>query len=276
MVEIVHKGKLQTACLLVLGLSLAQSAASNLGSESQTLTPNFAQTTSARFTVDARVNQVILAQVDVRLSCNSATPAQQQVTLDFDGTHEFTVSIQGTRGATCTLVPLLPSGQNVTYVGDGGSVIELDHHGCHYTGVSPGHANFCQVQVGKEATRLTVYKRWIGGTGEEPNIHIHLVCNQQTQDIVLWINADSAQTWELEVSDPDGIRCSVYEDELESFRVDQSDCSDLLILLGADEACTLVNTKVVKRIETLNRYGLGAMILIMLTAGLLAIKRLVR
>ena len=169
-----------------------------------------------------------------------------------------------------------PNMENQENVGDGGSVIELDHHGCHYTGVSPGHANFCQVQVAKEATRLTVYKRWIGGTGEEPNIHIHLVCNQQTQDIVLWINADSSQTWELEVSDPDGIRCSVYEDELESFRADQSDCSDLLILPGADEACTLVNTKVVKRIETLNRYGLGAMILIMLTAGLLAIKRLVQ
>jgi hypothetical protein len=33
---------------------------------------------------------------------------------------------------------------------------------------------------------------------------------------------------------------------------------------------------VVKRIQTLNRYGLGAMILVMLAAGLLAIKRLVR
>ncbi len=264
----VHKGILHAVCLLALGLSLAQPAAA-----AQT-TAELA--TSASFTVDARVDQVILAQLDVRLSCNSATPAQQRVTLDFDGTHEFTVSIQGAGGAACTLVAVLPSGQNVTYVGDGGSVIELDDQGCHYTGVSPGHANFCQVQVAKEATRLTVYKNWIGGTGEEPNVNIRLACNDQTQGIALWINAGSSQTWELEVADPNGIRCSVYEDELDSFRADQSDCSDLLILPGADEACTLVNTKVVKRIETLNRYGLGAMILIMLTAGLLAIKRLVR
>jgi len=271
----VRKGILQVVCFLVLGLSLAP----KLGSESQTLTPNFAaettaaQTTSARFTVDARVDHVILAQLDVRLSCNSATPAQQQVTLDFDGTHEFTVNVQGTGGATCTLVALLPTGQNVTYVGDGGSVIELDDQGCHFTAVSPGHANFCQVRVEKKATRLTVYKKWIGGTGEEPNVNIHLTCNHQTQGAPLWINADSAQSWELEVSDPNGIRCSVYEDERETFRADQSDCSNLLILPGADEACTLVNTKVVKRIETLNRYGLAAMILVMLTAGLLAIKK---
>jgi len=268
MVQMVRTAILKVVCLLVLGLSLAQPAAA--------AETTAAQATSARFTVDARVDQVILAQLDVRLSCVAATPAQQQVTLDFDGTHEFTVSVQGTGGATCTLVALLPTGQNVTYVGDGGSIIELDDRGCHYTGVSPGHANFCQVRVEKKATRLTVYKKWIGGTGEEPNVNIHLACNHQTQGAPLWINADSSQSWELEVSDPNGIRCSVYEDELETFRVDQSDCSNLLIMPGADEACTLVNTKVVKRIETLNRYGLGAMILVMLTAGLLAIKRLVR
>lgn len=230
----------------------------------------------ASFTVDAKVDQVIFSQFDVRLSCDSATPAQQQATLDFDGSHEFTVSVQGTRRASCTLVALLPTGQNVTYVGDGGSVIQLDEQGCHFTGVAAGHANFCQVQVEKEATSLTVYKKWIGGTGEEPNVNIHLACKQETQGVPLWINSDSAQTWKLVVADPNGIRCSVFEEELETFRADQSDCSNLLILPGADEECTLVNTKVVKRIQTLNRYGLSAMILIMLTAGLLAIKRLMQ
>jgi len=235
-----------------------------------------ADTGSARFTVDTKVDQAILSQLDVRLSCDFATPAQQQVTLDSDGTHEFTVNVQGTGGASCTLVALLPTGQNVTYVGDGGSVIELDDQGCHFTGVSAGHSNFCQVHVEKEATRLTVYKKWIGGKADVPNVNIRLACNEELQGAPRWINSDRPQTWELEVSDPNGIRCSVYENELDTFRADQSDCSNLLIMPGADEECTLVNTKVVKRIQTLNRYGLGAMILVMLAAGLLAIKRLVR
>jgi len=231
---------------------------------------------SASFTVDAKVDQSILSQLDVRLGCDSATPSVQRVTLDFDGTHEFTVNVRGKKGASCTLVARLPTGQNVTYVGDGGSVINMDDHGCHFTGVAAGHSNFCQVHVENEMTRLTVYKKWIGGTGEEPNVNIHLVCNHEMQGIPLWISSDSSQTWELEVAGSDGIRCSVHEEEADTFRKDQSDCNNLLIMPGTDEECTLVNTKVVKRIETLNRYGLGAMILIMLAAGLLAIKRLVR
>ncbi len=259
---------LQVICFLVLGLSIAQPGAAAETTASQV--------SSASFTIDSRVDHAVLSQLDVRLSCDSATPAQQQVTLDFDGSHEFTVIVQGTRGASCTLVALLSSGQNVTYVGDGGSVIELSRQGCRFTGVSAGHSNFCQVQVEKEATWLTVYKRWVGGTGEEPNVNIHLACNDVMQGIPLWINSDSSQNWELEVSDPNGILCSVYEVEHDSFRADRSDCSDLLIMPGANEECTLVNTKVVKRIQTLNRYGLGAMILVMLAVGLLALKRWVR
>ena len=268
MIEMVRTGILHVICFLVLGLSIAQP-----GVAAETTAP---QATAARFTVDARVDQAILSQLDVRLSCDSATPPQQQLTLDFDGSGEFTVSVRGTGGASCTLVALLPTGQNVTYVGDGGSVIELDGQGCHFTGVSAGHANFCQVHVEKKATRLTVYKKWVGGTGEEPNVNIHLACNDEMQGIPLWINSDSSQNWELEVSDPNGIHCSVYEHERDTFRADRSDCSNLLIMPGASEECTLVNTKVVKRIQTLNRYGLGAMILVMLAVGLLAIKRFVR
>jgi hypothetical protein len=267
-IEMVRTEIWHVICFLVLGLFIAKPGA--------TAETAASQASLARFTIDARVDHAILSQLDVRLSCDSATPAQQQVTLDFDGSHEFTVSVQGMGGTSCTLVALLPSGQNVTYVGDGGSVIRLDRQGCHFTGVTAGHANFCQVHVEREATMLTVYKKWVGGTGEEPNVNIHLECNDEMQGIPLWINSGSSQNWELEVSEPNGIRCSVYEVEHDSFRADRSDCSDLLIMPGANEECTLVNTKVVKRIQTLNRYGLGAMILVMLAVGLLAIKRLVR
>ncbi len=229
--------------------------------------------TSSKFTIDARVDPAIFLKLDVHLKCDSATPIKQQATLNFDGTHEFTVDVPGPKGASCTLVALLPTGQNVTYVGDGGSLIELDDQGCHFKGVLAGHSNFCQIHVAKEATRLTVYIKWIGGTGEEPNVNIHLECNDEAQGLPLWINSKASQSWELEVTDPNGFSCHVFQDVLDSFRADQSDCRELLIMPGANEECTMVNTKVVKRIEMLNRYGLGAMILIMLAAGLLAIKR---
>jgi hypothetical protein len=232
-------------------------------------------TALARFTVDAKVDNAILSQLEVRLSCTGATPVQQQAVIKFDGSHEFTATLEGAGGVSCTVAALLPENQDVSYVGDGGSVIELDGQGCHFIGVAAGHSNFCQVHVKKEATRLTVYKKWIGGTVDVPNVNIHLICNQELQGNPKWINSDIPQTWELEISDVNGIRCGVHEVELDTFRADQSDCSNLLMLPGADEECTLVNTRVVKRIEVLNRYGLAAMILVMLAAGLLAIKRMV-
>ncbi len=233
-----------------------------------------AKINSAKFTVDARVDPEILAKLDVRLNCDSAAPIEQGVTLDFDGSHEFLVDVAETSSASCTLVALLPIDQNVTYVGDGGSSIELDDRGCHFKGISAGHSNFCQIHVAKEVTRLTVYIKWIGAAGEEPNVNIRLECNLEEQGRSLWINSASSQSWELEGSDPSGFTCNVFEDVLDTFRADQSDCRNLLIMPGTDEECTLVNTKFVKRIEMLNRYGLGIMILVMLMVGLLAIKRL--
>ena len=261
---IVKPGWLLLLALLFADLSLAQA------------TSAARDTVSARFTVDAKVDKTILSQLEVRLSCTGATPVQQQAAIDFDGSHEFAVSLDDARSAICTLAALVPDSQDVSYVGDGGSAIKLDERGCHFTGVKAGHSNFCQVHVEKEATRLTVYKNWIGGKDDVPNVNIHLICNQELQGNPKWINSDIPQTWELEVSDVNGIRCGVYEVELDTFKADESDCSNLLILPGADEECTLVNTKVVKRIEVLNRYGLAAMILVMLGAGLLAIKRMVR
>jgi len=72
-----------------------------------------------------------------------------------------------------------------------------------------------------------------------------------------------------------GLVCSVSESPDESFISDESDCKELLLVPGRGEACTMVNTKVVKRIEMLNRYGKIIMILVMLTAGLTAVRRYV-
>jgi hypothetical protein len=218
--------------LLITGLLLLSLSTNQPLVAAQTTT---LETTSARFTVDARVDPAILSNLDVRLICDSGTPIQQQVTLDFDGSHEFSVNVPGSRGLSCTVEVLLPSGQNVKYVGDGGSQLELDDQGCHFKGVAAGHSNFCQVHVARQATRLTVYIRWVGGTGEEPNVNIFLSCNSEMQGVPLWINSKASQSWDLEVTDPNGFSCHVFQDVLDSFRADQSDCMELLILPGANE-----------------------------------------
>jgi hypothetical protein len=46
-----------------------------------------------------------------------------------------------------------------------------------------------------------------------------------------------------------------------------------MLVPGQAAECTIVNTKVVKRIDMLNRYGLIIMISVMLGAGLAAVRR---
>ena len=54
-----------------------------------------------------------------------------------------------------------------------------------------------------------------------------------------------------------------------------SDCEDLVILPGASEECTVVNTKVVKMIDMLNRYGLVIMILVFMVVGGFAARKVI-
>lgn len=65
------------------------------------------------------------------------------------------------------------------------------------------------------------------------------------------------------------------EEKNDAWISETSDCSDLLILPGAEEECTVVNTKVVKMIEVFNRYGLVIMILAFMAVGGLAARKMI-
>jgi hypothetical protein len=139
-----------------------------------------------------------------------------------------------------------------------------------------------------------VYKKWIGAADRESDVEIRLHCaagpaadvgtdaesapdpqsNPGFDPGPRMINEDEPAGWDLEITDPNGLECDVLEAEREDFRADISDCQDLIILPGASEECTMVNTKVVKMIQMLNRYGLVIMILVFMAAGMLATRKM--
>ena len=121
---------------------------------------------------------------------------------------------------------------------------------------------------------LTVYVEWIGPSGEERDVQISLECESGEYSGYRYINKGAPDGWEIRGIDPEGILCNVSEKVRETFRPDIIDCQGLYILPGRDEACTMVNTKIVKRIEMLNRYGKIVMIVLVLAVGLVAVKRL--
>ena len=138
-----------------------------------------------------------------------------------------------------------------------------------------GHANFCQIQARSQVTSVTVYKKWIGATLKEPDVRVELVCAGERLQENRNINAGKPGGWLLPVSDAEGITCDVLEARSEEYVQDTADCENLLVLPGSEEECTLVNTKVVKMIDMLNRYGLVIMILVFMAAGMVAARRFV-
>ena len=228
----------------------------------------------ATFTVDARLGEGAPDGLQVHLRCGPAPDGEQRATqsgwLPRDGSAVFEVAVRRVEGWSCDVSAEAPPGLEVRYRGDGGSAVDIDSDGCRFSEIQAGHANFCQIEARGQTTSITVYKKWIGATREEPDVQIELVCGGQPVAGVRNINAGKPGGWALDLTDTEGILCAVVERENESFIPDSDDCRNLLILPGSEEECTLVNTKVVKMIEMLNRYGLAIMIMVFLAVGMVS------
>ena len=124
-----------------------------------------------------------------------------------------------------------------------------------------------------EAAEVLVYKKWVGAADDEAAVEIQLICQGLGDFHPLNVNQDQPDGWLIAEVPEQGSYCSVYEVSRDSFIPDERDCRDLLVLPGSSVECTLVNTKRVKRIEMLNRYGVVMMIAFILGAGLAAVHR---
>ena len=120
---------------------------------------------------------------------------------------------------------------------------------------------------------LLVYKKWIGASGNEAKVEIRLDCGGGEDFEPRFINRDRPDGWQIGHVPEDGIFCSVREIGRDTFVADAEDCRELLVIPGQEVECTMVNTKVVKRIDMLNRYGMGLMIAVMLVAGLVGVRK---
>ena len=125
---------------------------------------------------------------------------------------------------------------------------------------------------GLATVQLTVYKKWIGASGDEGKVEIHLSCDAEDAYEPKRIDQNQPDGWQVKNVPAEGINCSVREIERDTFVADVEDCLDLLVLPEEEAECTIVNTKVVKRIDMLNRYGLIMMIAVMLGAGMAGVR----
>jgi hypothetical protein len=217
----------------------------------------------------------LLPDIDITLLCTSATPERLTTRMDANSELEWSANVAGNESTYCQVYATLPRGFSVSYTAIGEAASKSDENGCQYAEVVAAQINVCQIEVTQDHVPLTVYKKWIGATGDEGDVPVSLDCGGDTSENPKFINQGLPATWQLSNIPPSGLVCSVSELPDDTFVSDESDCKELLLMAGRGEACTMVNTKVVKRIEMFNRYGKIIMILVMMTAGLIAVRRYV-
>lgn len=224
-------------------------------------------------TIQALMDKAYLQQVDVSVLCSTGSLQEQRLTLG-PGESRNMVPPAYAQGRTfCQVKVTPPFGYSVIYSADSPGKHVADRNGCQFSPLAPGAKNRCDIEVTQDAVTLTVFKEWIGGSGKDESVEVTLECESGEWSGPLQINEGAPGGWAIRHIDPEGILCNVSEEVRDTFRPDIIDCQGLLILPGKGEECTMVNTRIVKRIEMLNRYGKVIMIVLVLAVGLVAARR---
>jgi len=229
----------------------------------------------ANFELTVQFDPKLLGEVELEFLCNSGQPQRQKLRLTAPGFKRLNLARFEDSEPICQMWAALPRGYSVEYQSTSEGKHRANEHGCQFMSVGHGQTLACLIKLTQNTVPLTVYKKWVGGTGQEPDVAVQLACGDQVFVESRFINEASPGGWEVGDIGLDGLNCDVSEKPGDTFVADQSDCQGLLLFPGRGAECTMVNTKIVKRIEMLNRYGKAIMILVMLVAGLIAVKRYV-
>jgi hypothetical protein len=223
--------------------------------------------------IKAEFEGTYLELLEVKVLCSTGSLLENTISLGPGERLDLVPTVFAPGRTFCQVRAVLPLGYSVVYSADSPGKHVADRNGCQFSPLETGAANFCTVKVVQEAVLLTVYKEWIGGSGQDEDVRVSLECESGEWGGPISINEGRPGSWEVRNIDPEGILCNVSEEVRDNFRPDIIDCQGLLVLPGKGEECTLINTKIVKRIEMLNRYGKIIMILLVLGIGLVAVKR---
>lgn len=230
---------------------------------------------SADIRIEAYFEKAITDLAEIEMRCSSGSLKEQIFQLENGATVQFELRDFLEDQTSCQLRALLPFGYHADYVAKSRGITKSNYNGCQFARILDGDSLFCRIELEQDAVQLTAYKKWIGGSGEEPDVRIRLECESGDFEGDRFINENSPAGWLISNFDPNGVVCSVFEEPGETYISDEFDCQGLVIYPGKGEDCTMLNTKIVKRIEMLNRYGKAVMILVILVVGLVAVRRTV-
>jgi hypothetical protein len=221
------------------------------------------------------------AEVDVKLTCNSGLPLEQEFTItggDPDGV-TFVVTDIPESGATCEVTESGGPDGYSAYLNGGG--------GCTWEDVTTGYFR-CEITNEANPATYTVYKDWTvyreGGDVVLGEADVTIECDSYIdggwEDDGTWYLSDTLGDGDSLSADVDTTEgpatCSASETVSES-GVESSavGCGEVSLSAGGSHTCTFTNTVFFEGIPTLSQYGLALLVLLTLGVGFITLRRIV-
>lgn len=236
----------------------------------------------ARFYVTKTFEDLNTAEVEVTLTCNGGLPLQQSAM----------ISGGDIAGVTFTVTEIQP-GQTDCEVTETGSPdgYTVSYNNCSWTDVTPG-LHSCVVENTVDDVTFTVKNLWeITADGSEVNTatEITIVCDSEittsgaTEVNGSWVYSETASgtvdsVVVAVVPNLPFTTCSASNDAgdlVSGVEVDDSACQSVQVSVDNDASCTITNTVFFEGIPTLSQYGLAILVLLTMSIGLVALRRVV-
>lgn len=252
----------------------------------------------ATFTVQSRfVDNNNQTPVTMHLSCNTGLILDQTKTVQPNdglfGAFEVSFVVSGLGGTPldCTVTQDDPFGYTPSYtcLGESDCVAAQSSESCSFTNVTPGTDNLCQVQSYPNVVPFTVVKEWLFEAeeiGETDYANLVLECENVYEgdgvaksNLMYWnwnVKGNTERTANIRPDFRGITYCRATESNTFSAVEANNGCEAWLPVRIGDTSvsCTITNTVFLEGIPTLGDYGRLLLVLLMLGAGLIAVRRI--
>ncbi len=272
----------------------ASSAEAEDATDTLSIPINYSETTSFRVTKDFSDDNDALVKVNIK--CNTGLPLESSFMIsEFNGGVNFVVNSFEAGTMNCEITEeLAPAGYTVSFLasaGEGGVAdsITSDGTGCYFEGVVGGTFN-CTLTNRLDEVELLVYKEWLGDLDDLGGAtSLEASANYQCFNVLdapdgtsgdiagdLFFDGNDVEAILLYPSWAGDSWCDVEEVNVESgVEYDDSECSKVPVTPGNGGSCTIYNSMFFEGIPALSRNGLLILVLLMLGAGAVGLRRFV-
>jgi hypothetical protein len=268
-------------------IAYADSSSSVDGANAITLTVADADTSHARFYVTKAYSDDNETPVDVTLSCNGGLPLEQSFTISPGKPVNFTLTGLGAEAVRCEVTE---SGSPEGYVPSFFNHETSSDTSCVFETVHGANVYACEITNTAANAQFTVTKQWElpDGVSESlDDVEVNVSCSADILSVdgqpvsdpgsstTVFLGDGESSILEVDTS-ASAATCTASETGTQTgVEASYENCSNVGLMAGSSEECTITNTVFFEGIPTLDRYGLALLAMLVLGIGIVSTRRII-